>query len=924
MKKLVVAMVFTALLVCVLVTSIFAVSMDAKVELATGQQLESVNSNFFLPSSADIKSVKINFNAEVGSVTYGDGVALANGGAIDLTPFKTEDKYHNECYKVEFTVGSSKETYTFYAANSLPAVFIDTSIGIDSFKIKQQKDEFAKVSILNKDGSYEYKDTEIGVSEAKVRGNTTPDLYKKPYQIKLEAKTDLYGMGEAKTWILLANYLDQSYIRNATMFELAKELGMNASSFVSVDVYVDGYYEGVYLLCEKVQVQSQRVNIRDLEKEMKALMGTDYGRGGTTIVNSGATVDDTYLAKYKYYNSVITPEDITGGYLIELDNSNWDAANKNTLEECWFSTDSGNLYVIKSPEVCSQAQMEYIATLFADMEEAFTSPNGKNSKGKHYSEYMDVDSFAYAYIMAEFGRTYDCGSNSVYFYKDADKDGQVSKFVKGPLWDCDNSLANIVRGNAHLTDNMWASTRTPWNKLTQHADFNAVVTEKFEGIYDTIYDMVDAGGFIDKQIAEIGSSVAMDRIRNHLNTKDLWPINTYKDFKGTHYEANTSMIHWFNRPQISESEWAFPTYVVYSDGLDTDATTVIGNIRTHMVARADWLALQWNCDVDMRDRVDHVYDNDEDATCNECDFVRKVSDHEFETPCGETCKECGYKRIPHVYDNTCDATCNECGAAREESALHVYDHGCDNKCNLCGKERTIQGHKYDNDCDASCNGCGAKRTVPDHVYDNDCDKDCNKCGFARDVEGHTGGEATCRKKAICTKCGLAYGELAAHTYGEEWVSDGSFHWKQCTMCQLAKSERARLTQSEEYSSDAETHFKTCTVCNQPVGSTSEAHTVGEGFSFDETHHFKTCTVCNAKVGKAEHKWDEGTVTKEATKKEAGVKTYTCSDCGKTKTEEIPVLPSGCGGGGEGTLAAFITSGTILLVWFVFKKKIFNS
>jgi hypothetical protein len=33
--------------------------------------------------------------------------------------------------------------------------------------------------------------------------------------------------------------------------------------------------------------------------------------------------------------------------------------------------------------------------------------------------------------------------------------------------------------------------------------------------------MVDAGGFIDKQIAEIGSSVAMDRIRNHLNTKDL-------------------------------------------------------------------------------------------------------------------------------------------------------------------------------------------------------------------------------------------------------------------------------------------------------------------------------------------------------------------------------------------------------------------
>ena len=53
-----------------------------------------------------------------------------------------------------------------------------------------------------------------------------------------------------------------------------------------------------------------------------------------------------------------------------------------------------------------------------------------------------------------------------------------------------------------------------------------------------------------------------------------------------------------------------------------------------------------------------------------------------------------------------------------------------------------------------------------------------------------------------------------------------------------------------------------------------------------------CSVCN-KVIKAQkevpalgHSWDAGKITKEATCTETGVKTYTCTRCQKTKTEEI--------------------------------------
>ena len=905
MKKIVISVVFAALLVSILITTIFAASIDITVELSTGQELISIYDNFYLPSSSDITSVKIRFKGETANVTYGDGKNLDDGETIDLTPFKTTDKYHNECYVVTFESGGEEKSYTFYKADSLSAVYINTSIGIDNFKIKQQKDNFTKVSIVNKDGSFEYQDTPLTVTESKVRGNTTPDSYKKPYQIKFSEKKDLFGMGKAKTWILLANYLDQSYLRNATMFELAAQLGMNASSFTSVDVYVDGYYEGVYLLCEKVQIQEKRVNIRDLEKEIEELMGSDYGRLGTTVVTKGSTITDTYLTEYKYYNTVITPEDITGGYLIELDNTN--KSNRANMDECYFITDSGNYYVIKSPEYCSKEQMEYIAGMFSEMEEAFTSADGKNRLGKHYSEYMDVESFAYGYIMCEFGRTYDAGSNSVYFHKDADKNGVKSKIVKGPLWDCDNSLANIVRGNAHLTDNMWAATRTPWNALTKHEDFMAVVSEKYEDFYDMIYDVIDAGGFLDQQIEYIGSSIAMDRIRNFLNTKDLWPKATYSSFKGEHYDVYSADKGWFNRPQIPESEWAFPTYTLYSDGIDDDATTVIGNIRTHVSARADWLARQFGCDVTFRTRVDHVYDGDDDAICNDCGFERAIP-HTYDNECDATCDECGYTRIAHVYNDACDRDCNVCGQVREVSELHVYDHPCDTECNLCSHTRTVKSHSYDNDCDSICNNCGHKRDVEGHVFDSPCDSDCNNCGATRPVPGHQGGEATCRQLAVCTVCGTAYGSLVSHTFGEDWYCDGEFHWKLCTMCEFQKKDRGRHSLTAYVYDDTE-HYKLCTVCEKDIGRSNHTY---------DNDCDKICNDCGARRD-IDHSWDEGVVLKEATKHHKGEILHTCTKCGLERTSITPEL-SGCGGGGDGLFVAFLTNSAILLVWFAFKKK----
>lgn len=68
------------------------------------------------------------------------------------------------------------------------------------------------------------------------------------------------------------------------------------------------------------------------------------------------------------------------------------------------------------------------------------------------------------------------------------------------------------------------------------------------------------------------------------------------------------------------------------------------------------------------------------------------------------------------------------------------------------------------------------------------------------------------------------------------------------------------------------------------------HSPADAWSSDSTSHWKECEAEDCPEGgrldKEDHKWNSGAVTKPATCKEAGTKTYTCTVCGKTKTETI--------------------------------------
>lgn len=550
MKKIIFLTTFILTLLAIMTLALNAASVyDAN----DNKYLATSDNVFYLPSHIKQNRVTIEEN----------GVKKQ----IDLISSKATDKNGYEMYEYEI----DGITYTFYFASNLPSIYVTTSVALSQIIGEARvRDKGVKMFITDKNGVNHYYDKADTTSEIKVRGNTTDDYNKQPFQIKLDKKHDLFGMGEAKTWILLANYLDQSNIRNSVMYKIGELLGINTSSFQSIDLYINGEYYGIYLLCEKVQIHSQRVNIFDLEEENELLNPNNYGL--TRRKTNGTLIDETIITEYQYVRGMENPADISGGYLIELDNNYYEG------EKCYFKTSNGNAYVIKSPELASQEQVEYIARIFADMEEAIYSPTGKNSKGIHYSQYADVESLAYAYILQELGRNWDSGSSSMYFYKDRDVNGEFTKVVKGPLWDCDNTLGNMLKNNANNPQGYWARSRRLWEGLTQHEYFNYIVAKEFARVYPQIIDMTKEGGYISQLVDEIGTSIAMERARWKSDDYEFWPMY----FGGEiHYDR------WQSSQVFQFIDGA------YSNGIDGDETTVIGYLNTHIVNRSNWLLSQW-------------------------------------------------------------------------------------------------------------------------------------------------------------------------------------------------------------------------------------------------------------------------------------------------------------------------------------------
>ena len=237
----------------------------------------------------------------------------------------------------------------------LPVVSISTfGAGVSSTE-KYIKGTFS----IDYGGAFDLDPIENAEISIRGRGHSSWKLDKKPYKIKFTEAASLFGLHRAKRWVMIANHVDRSLIRNKLAYTIGAELDnlVFVPSANLVDVYVDGEYQGVYQISEQVEINEGRVP----GEEDSAGVDTDY------LLEIGS-------------NGVPTT---FGGYNI-------------------FTHRLFRFVEIRSPEVESltKEQYDYIKAYVKSVEQAVMD-------GGNYAELLDVPSLVDWFLLYEFSYNLD-------------------------------------------------------------------------------------------------------------------------------------------------------------------------------------------------------------------------------------------------------------------------------------------------------------------------------------------------------------------------------------------------------------------------------------------------------------------------------------------------------------------------------------
>ena len=464
--------------------------------------------------------------------------------------------------------------------SELPVFYIDVAGGAFPEKKSDTFDAKLFVATTKKDGTGYDGDMTIHV-----RGNSTAGQPKKPYKIKLDKKTNLLDLCKktdedgkvikSKHWVLLANFFDESLMRNKIAYDLSAAYGLVPMESTWVDVVINGRFDGCYQLCQQIRVAEERINIYDwsnaaekiAEKAIEAnpaltndvvtadavqstlenlletecqwmttgtftYLGTNYtvkAKGTPGVDENGVTV------VWKKFST-----DISGGYIFELDSKKTaceHGAKDSYVEDSFVITNKTALgelrpHVAMNTPEHSFTNPEVFAKVhetWQDISDAALDPDGCDSKGRHYSEFCDVDSLV-GYWLAEYVPA-NLSALSRYSYQDVG-----GKMVFGPAWDYDYALGSLQvrssgavpgvgkprtdeKGQVHYAENnpkAWGHLQNNQNLLgqwTKDPYFSFKVRERYFATHAVLENIVKDGGLIDQYRTKLATSAAANDLR---------------------------------------------------------------------------------------------------------------------------------------------------------------------------------------------------------------------------------------------------------------------------------------------------------------------------------------------------------------------------------------------------------------------------
>ena len=272
-------------------------------------------------------------------------------------------------------------------------------------------------------------------------------------------------MGQAKDWILLANAMDPSLLRNKAVYDLAAKAGAAyAPESRWVDLYLNGEYAGVYLLSERNEIHSQRL---------------------------------------------VLPE--SGSFLVSRE-SRWRLISQGYPR---VILDSGAALRIHHSGLTEEA----LYRLWQPVENAILAEDGLDPQsGKSWQELIDLDSWVMEYLTGEIFGNVDAGTISQYFYLDGSD--STGKIHAGPVWDYDLSMGSqntwqTQTVSAFFADkpHIWSTEDRTWfYSLNRKPAFRDRVTELYETLYrPLVLELLETG--LDVYADELHRSARLDQRR---------------------------------------------------------------------------------------------------------------------------------------------------------------------------------------------------------------------------------------------------------------------------------------------------------------------------------------------------------------------------------------------------------------------------
>lgn len=512
-------------------------TVSARVDGRTVTGLSADGSQYlFLPASADLNKLALSMDTQNCTnptvELQGSKGTEKLGKTVNVTKLADAD---DGLYTLTVLInGKAAGTVCVAQSENLSALYITSddpsAQGRDFVDASKSNIATAQMLLVDKDGKNVY---DGALTQLKARGNTTFTVAeKKSYQIKLGKKSDLVACGEkVKTWTLLAGYNDATLLHDKLFKDLAASLGMPYTAASDwVDLYYDGVYRGTYLVSEKNAVNKTGVNITDME-DAYADVNAGYGSNMTT-----ATAENKYGQTYQYTTGLTEPENITGGYLLELNGTKLSGTPEPKYDEAsGFITGKGSAMNVKSPEWCGKDAMAYISEYYQEFEDAVYAQDadgnytGYNAQtGKYYYEYCDLTSLVQAYLMQSLSGNSDAFYSSFFFYKDVD-----GIMYAGPVWDMESTCGSGWNGYIG-PDNDFINGRYLVTALLKIPGFRAAVSNYYHDTFlAQAQQLVGDDGKVMTGAARLSASAAMNyrqwpliRVGNPNQSSHFWPAGT--------------------------------------------------------------------------------------------------------------------------------------------------------------------------------------------------------------------------------------------------------------------------------------------------------------------------------------------------------------------------------------------------------------